>query len=575
MRKKTELTDEEIEKKFNKLFIRVDSSEESDQTGEDSKPRYVIEEDDDLPDKEDGGQGSSGQGNFPEAVRKAIEEANSEYVDLTGTERVKVGRYLEWLDNIPWVPDLVPKIDLDYAKKTLDKDQYGLEEVKERILEFLAVQELTRGAFGSVLLLVGPPGVGKTSIAKSIANAMQRQFTKVSLGGVNDETIIRGCDRTYTSAQPGNIVRALRQTGSLSCVMLLDEIDKIGRPGNQGDVTAALLEMLDSDRSTFKDHYLDVTIDLSNVLFIATANNQDAVSPILLDRMQVIELTGYSLDEKINIVREFILPQETKRHGLPEDFIKVEDEAMAEIIQEYASEPGVRTVQHHIQSICGRVAYMLVSDKLKDGITITRTMVASFLGRARKEPLPVSSKPEVGVANALGCTSSGAGVVTPVEVGVLPGNGDVQYTGNLRKVLRESCEVAISVIRARAKEWNIDPDFNDETDIHFHVLQAGVPKDGPSMGVTLLTALFSALTGIPVRHDVAMTGEITLRGKIMPIGGLEDKLAAAHYTGIKNVIIPEANKYDLYDISDKLLQQLNIIPVADVDQLLAAVLVRS
>ena len=555
------ITDEELEKRFDELFNVVDSPDsetEADDDESDAEEPGYVEYEDKIVDLAD----------FPEIIRKAILKEFKEIQSMAGSEEGRIRRYLDWVINIPWVKNNIPGIDIDEAKTILDKHHYGLQEVKERILEYMAVQKLTGDTYGTVLLLVGPPGVGKTSIAKSIAEAVQRKFVKVSFGGAFDEMMIRGCDRSYMGSQPGDIIRALRQVGTLTPVMLLDEIDKIGQRGTSGDVAAALLEMLDSDRSEFKDHYIGLPIDLSAVLFIATANTQQNIPPVLQNRMQVIEIDGYTIDEKISIARDFILPEEEKRHGLDKGFVQIDDDTLLEIIQNYANEPGVRTVQHHIQNICSKIAYWVVSGQVQQGVNISRAMLTAILGRAAKKHNLLNSRPEIGVVNALAYVAEGVGNILPVEVGVLPGTGRIQYTGNLRKIIRETCEVVVSLLRSRASEWNLDPIFYGNKDIHFHALEASVPKDGASIGVTLFTALFSALAGIPVRNDMAMTGEITLRGKIMPIGGLEEKLTAAYNADIRMVIIPEANIYELPDLPEKLLQQMEIVGVKDVDQLL-------
>ncbi|MEN6351471.1 MAG: S16 family serine protease, partial [Syntrophomonas sp.] len=544
------LSDEELEKKWEELFVDLTSNDDGSSSNDEPHPNE---------DKSNNGEESDDEeiryveyedkivdlADFPEYIRKAIHKELNDFQSMSGSEEGKIRRYLDWVFNVPWVKDKIPDIDIEQAKNILDKHHYGLQEVKERILEFMAVQKLTGDTYGTVLLLTGPPGVGKTSIAKSIAEAMQRKFVKVSLGGAFDEMMIRGCDRSYLGSQPGDIIRALRQVGTLIPVMLLDEIDKIGQRGTSGDVAAALLEMLDSDRSEFKDHYLGLPIDLSGVLFIATANIEQNISPVLRDRLKIIEIDGYTVDEKLSIARDFVLPEEEKRHGLEEGLVQIDNDTMLEIIQSYANEPGVRDIQQHMQAICGKVAYWVVSGQVQQKVNVNRAMVTAILGRAAKKHNLLSSRPEIGVVNALAYIREGFGNVLPIEVGVLPGTGRIQYTGNLRKIIRETCEVVVSLIRSRSSQWNLDPNFHENKDIHFHALEASVPKEGSSIGVTLFTALFSALAGIPVPNDLAMTGEITLRGKIMPIGGLEEKLTAAYNSGIRRVVIPEANIYDL------------------------------
>ncbi len=562
-----EISDEELEKMFDELFTDLDTSDDNQTEPEindvaDEEGRFVEYEDRilDLAD-------------YPDYVQKAINKEFNDLKYISNSEEGKIRRYLDWIINLPWNRDSNPEININLARNLLNSRHYGLEEVKERILEFMAVQKLTGDTYGTVLLLVGPPGVGKTSIAKSIAEAVDRKFVKISLGGTFDEMIIRGCDRSYMSSQPGDIIRSLRQVGTLEPVMLLDEIDKIGKRSNSGDVAAALLEMLDSNRSEFKDHYIGIPIDLSGVLFIATANTQQNIPPVLRNRMQVIEIDGYTTDEKLSIARNFILPEEECRHGLTRGFVRMNDDVLQDMIQNYTREPGVRSLQHHLQNICSKIAYWVVSGQAAHPVQVNRAMLTAILGRSAKEHNCLSIKPEIGVVNSLVYISEGLGSILPIEVGVLPGTGRIQYTGNLRKTIRETCEVVISLLRSRAEAWNLDHSFYETKDIHFHALQASVPKEGSSMGVTLFTALYSALAGIPVPYDLAMTGEITLRGKIIPIGGLEEKITAAYNAGINKVIIPEANMYELPDLPEKLRQQMTVEGVREVDQLLEKVFV--
>lgn len=567
-----EISDEELEKRFDELFVKLDDENDAGSHAADS------EDTDDS--KKDSGESDSeielfeldnkviSIKDFPDYVKEVVRKEYKDADLFSGIELGKIRRYLDWILNFPWVREQSPELDLHAAKMVLDKNHYGLEDVKEKILEFMAVQKLTGDSYGTVLLLVGPPGVGKTSIAKSIAEAMNRKFVKVSLGGAFDEMLVRGCDRSYSGSQPGDIIRAIRRIGTLAPVMLLDEIDKIGKRSTVGDISSALLELLDSDRSRFVDHYFGIPIDMSGVVFIATANSLQQISPVLLDRMQVIEVDGYTIDEKLSITREFILPKEETRHGLVRGFIQMDENTLLELVQNYSTDCGMRSIQHHVQNICSKVAYWVVSGKADVPVVINRSMLTPLLGRADKTYSMLNSEPEIGVINALTYISEGMGNVLPVEVGVLPGTGRMQYTGNLRKIIRESCEVVVSLIRSRAAEWDIDPRFYEIKDIHFHALNAGVPKEGPSMGAALFVALFSALLNKPIRNDLAMTGEMTLRGKIMPVGGLEEKITAAYNSGIKTVVIPAANMYEIPDWPDELVKQVEILGVSDVDELL-------
>ncbi len=504
---------------------------------------------------------------WPAYVKLVLEQECRDLESSWGNEAGRIKKYLDWVTSMPWTEENLPELDLQRARFTLDAKHYGMEEVKQSIVEFLAVQDLTNGSYGTVLLLVGAPGVGKTSIAQSIAVAMGRKFTKVSLGGMYDESLLRGCDRSYSSSQPGRIVRALRQCGSLNPVMLLDEIDKIGRVSNFGDVSAALLEILDSDRTAFIDNYLNIPLDLSRILFIATANNVEDIPSVLLDRMFTVELNGYSAAEKTTIARDYILPEECQRHGLNPSFIRLEEDALQTLIQDYTCEPGVRSLQRHIQSMCRRIAYYLVSGIEKVNFSIDKKQVEQIVGQPQR-PVSYSTKmPEVGVVNALGCSKNGQKAVIPVEVAVVPGTGKIKYTGNLRTLIQESCEVAVSLVKSRLGEAYPDI-LNDRTMIHFHALNAGVPKEGPSMGATLVTGLISALTQIPVHHDLAITGEVSLHGRILPVGSIEEKLLAAYQGGMKSVVIPEGNREDLLRLPEYLHKNLRILIVKDLDELL-------
>lgn len=454
--------------------------------------------------------------------------------------------YLDTCIELPWNEETEALCDLARARKTLDRDHFGLQKVKERILEFIAVKSLAPDLKGQVLCLVGPPGVGKTSIARSVAEAMGRKYVRLSLGGVRDEADIRGHRKTYIGAMPGRIMSAMHQAGSRNPLMLLDEIDKMGSDF-RGDPSAAMLEVLDIEQnSAFRDHYIELPFDLSDVLFVTTANDLGTVPRPLLDRMEVIELGSYTEQEKVQIAKRHLLPKQLSKHGLKKGNLSVSETMLREIISGYTREAGVRRLEQLLAKLC-RKAAKRVADGEAEKVTVTRDNLEELLGVAHFKDDPLAKRDEVGVVNGLAWTSVG-GEMLQVEVAAVPGTGKIEITGNLGTVMQESAKAAVTFVRSRADRLGIDPMFYKNTDVHVHFPEAAVPKDGPSAGVTITTALISALTGAPVRHDVAMTGEVTLRGRVLPIGGLREKTMAAYHAHMKTVVVPKDNESDLKEI---------------------------
>lgn len=474
--------------------------------------------------------------------------------------------YLDTCLELPWQVKTKERVNVQTVSKVLDADHYGLTKVKERILEFVAVKKLAPDLKGQIICLVGPPGVGKTSIAMSVARAMNRKLARISLGGIRDEADIRGHRKTYVGAMPGRIIAGIKQAGSANPVLLLDEIDKVGSD-HRGDPAAALLEVLDGEQnSTFRDHYLELPFDLSDVMFITTANTTDTIPRPLLDRMEVIELPSYTDREKLQIAKKHLLPKELKRHGLTRTQLKISDGGFNELIAGYTKESGVRLLERELAALCRKCAAQIVKEDVKQ-ISITEKNLKDFLGERRYRKEPVASEPLVGVVNGLAWTSVG-GELLQVEVNVVPGSGKVVLTGNLGAVMKESAKAALSYIRSRAVQLGIDPDFHSTKDIHVHFPEGAVPKDGPSAGIAITTAMTSALTGIPVRQDVAMTGEVTLRGRVLAIGGLREKTMAALRNQITTVIIPAENEKDLEEIDQTVRSALNFVSVKQVDEVL-------
>ena len=474
--------------------------------------------------------------------------------------------YLDTVLAMPWNKHTREMFDINDARKILDEDHYGLNKVKERVLEYLAVRSLTNGKNGTILCLSGPPGVGKTSVAKSVARALGRKYVRISLGGIHDEADIRGHRKTYIGAMEGRIMAAMKEVKVNNPLILLDEIDKMGTD-YKGDPSAALLEVLDTEQnSSFRDHYLEVEFDLSKVLFITTANTLDTISRPLLDRMEIIELNGYTDDEKFNIAKKYLVKKELVKNGLTEKQFNITDEAIREIIEHYTREAGVRKLEQQIGTLCRKSAMQLLESG-KRTIKITARNLNQYLGKERYHFDMMNKKDEVGVARGLAWTSVG-GETLSVEVNVMDGKGKVELTGKLGDVMKESAMAAISYIRSRADKLKIDNDFYENKDIHIHVPEGAVPKDGPSAGITMATAVVSALSGKAVRNDVAMTGEITLRGRVLPIGGLKEKSLAAYRAGIKTVIIPKDNKADTDDVPEEIRSDMKFIPVSDMDAVL-------
>lgn len=481
--------------------------------------------------------------------------------------------YLEWLIELPWVISTAGKrIDLKKASKILDEDHYGLKKVKERILEYLAVHKLAGKVKGPILCFAGPPGTGKTSIGKSIARALDRKFVKVSLGGIHDEAEIRGHRRTYVGSMPGRIIQGIKNAGSRDPIFMLDEIDKIGIDF-RGDPSAALLEALDPEQNNaFSDHYLEVSFDLSHVMFITTANILDTIPPALRDRLEVIEFPGYTEEEKFHIVQEFILHKQIESHGLKKSQISISEKALKTIINRYTREAGVRNLERQIAAICRKVARRLAENKIKKA-TITEKNLPQFLGPAKFTSMLAEQKDEIGIATGLAWTPAGGDILF-IEVALMPGKGGLLLTGQLGDVMKESAQAAVSYIRSRAEKFGLLERFAQKLDIHVHVPEGAVPKDGPSAGVSITCALVSALTRIPSRKDVAMTGEVTLRGRVLEIGGVKEKVLAAHRAGVKTVILPFENKKDLEDIPKNIQKALKFVFVKHVDEVLDMALSR-
>ena len=475
--------------------------------------------------------------------------------------------YIDWLVSVPWRKKSREQKDIDLAERVLNEDHYGLEKIKDRILEFLAVRQLVGQTKSSIICFVGPPGVGKSSLAKSIARATGRKFVRLSLGGVRDEAEIRGHRRTYIGAFPGQIVQMMRKAGTVNPVFLLDEIDKMSMDF-RGDPSAALLEVLDPEQNdSFMDHYLDVDYDLSKVMFIATANVTHSIPPPLKDRMEVIQLSGYTLNEKLAIAQQFLVPKQLKNHGLTPERISFEDEAIRVVIESYTREAGVRNLEREVASICRKIARRVVREGNDLQITIDADMIAEFLGKAKFRARRKNEASEVGVATGLAWTEVG-GELLETEVGLMPGKGKLTLTGKLGEVMQESARAAMSYLRSRAELLGVDPDFNEGMDLHLHVPEGAIPKDGPSAGITMATALVSALAKIAVRKDVAMTGEITLRGKVLPVGGIKDKVLAAFRGGITEVILPRENEKDLDEIPAEVRDRMEFHLVDSMDEVL-------
>jgi ATP-dependent Lon protease len=480
--------------------------------------------------------------------------------------------YLEWLVELPWSISTDDHIELGEVRKCLDEDHYDLDKVKKRIVEYMAVRKLKNDKKGPILCLAGPPGVGKTSLGRSVARAIGRKFGRISLGGVRDEAEIRGHRRTYVGSLPGRIIQGIKKAGTNNPVFVLDEIDKLGHDF-RGDPASALLEVLDPEQNnTFSDHYLEVTFDLSKVLFIATANQLDPIPWALRDRLEIIELPGYTRQEKKMIARKFLVPKQLDDHGLTNDRCEITDDAIFEVVDSYTREAGVRNLEREIGSVCRAVAVKVAEGQAKDHEVISAAVVEEVLGPKRFVSEVAERVGEPGVATGLAWTAVGGDILF-IEATKMPGKGKLTLTGQLGDVMKESVTAALSFVRGRAAALGLDPgNFLENVDLHVHVPAGAVPKDGPSAGVTMYTALVSLLTGVPVRPDVAMTGEITLRGNVLQIGGLKEKLLAAHRAGIKRVIIPDRNTKDLVDVPDEVKSEMEIISVKRMDEVLGLAL---
>ena len=506
-------------------------------------------------------------------VKERIRKEINRFQNMpAGSQDANVIRtYLETVLELPWNKMTKDNASLKHAEEILEADHYGLEKVKERVLEYLAVRILTKKGTSPILCLVGPPGTGKTSIARSIAKAMGRKYVRISLGGVRDEAEIRGHRKTYVGAMPGRIVEGLKQAGVANPLMLLDEIDKVSSD-YKGDTSSALLEVLDSEQNVkFRDHYVEIPIDLSEVLFIATANTTQTIPGPLLDRMEVIRLSGYTEDEKLNIAKRHLLPKQIERNALKKGELTVDDSAIIGIIRYYTREAGVRGLEREISKLCRKAVKQLLLDKSLKHIEINGDNLHDYLGVQRFDYGRADNENRVGQVTGLAWTEVGGDLLT-IETACVPGKGKLTYTGSLGEVMQESIQAALTVVRARAEKLGINPDFYEKRDIHVHVPEGATPKDGPSAGIAMCTALVSCLTGNPVRADVAMTGEITLRGQVLPIGGLKEKLLAAHRGGIKTVLIPFENKRDLEEIPDNVIADLDIHPVKRIEEVLTLAL---
>jgi len=505
---------------------------------------------------------------LPEEVEeKALKEVDRLLKMPPGSAEGGVIRtYLDWILALPWNKTTEERLDLSVAKEILEAEHYGLEKVKDRVIEYLAIRQLAKDIKGPILCLVGPPGVGKTSIAKSIAKALNRKYVRMSLGGVRDEAEIRGHRRTYVGAMPGRIINALKSAGSKNAMILLDEIDKMSSDF-RGDPASAMLEVLDAEQNhSFRDHYLELPFDLSEIMFLTTANTLDTIPRPLLDRMEVISIPGYTEEEKLNIAMRHLLPKQLKKHGLKKSNLKIDEKTVKDIINYYTREAGVRNLERQIATICRKAARIIIENNQKS-VTVNSRNLEKFLGVKRYRYETVKEKDEVGVATGLAWTPVGGDTLS-IEVNVMEGSGKIELTGSLGDVMKESARAAISFIRSKSDELGIDRDFYKKLDIHIHIPEGATPKDGPSAGITMATALVSALTGNPVRKDIAMTGEITLRGRILPIGGLKEKSLAAYRAGIFKVIIPKENKVDLEEIPENIKKKMKFILADSMDVVL-------
>lgn len=505
---------------------------------------------------------------MPDHVKEAaMSELNRyEKVPATSAESSVIRNYLDWLIGLPWTKATKDDLNISKAKKILDRDHYGLDKVKERVLEYLAVQQLTKSLRGPILCLAGPPGVGKTSLARSIAESLGRNFVRISLGGVRDESEIRGHRRTYVGAMPGRIIQGMKKAGTINPVFLLDEVDKMANDF-RGDPSAALLEVLDPEQNhSFSDHYIEETYDLSKVMFIATANDLGAIPAPLRDRMEIITISGYTEEEKLHIGKKHLLDRQLEEHGLKKNQLQIRNEAHLKIVRHYTREAGVRSLERQIAAICRKAAKLLVSGE-KKRVIITENNLSEFLGKPKYRYGQAELEDQVGVATGLAYTTVG-GDTLQIEVSLTPGTGKLVLTGNLGDVMKESAQAALSYVRSKADELALEDDFHKKYDIHIHVPEGAVPKDGPSAGITIATALVSAFTSKPIKKEVGMTGEITLRGRVLPIGGLKEKTLSAHRAGLTTILLPKENEKDIDDIPESVKKDLELIPVSHMDDVL-------
>lgn len=511
---------------------------------------------------------------FPKDVHEKIDREIDRLLKLSpaSAETGVIRNYIDWALSLPWNKETKDRLDLKKSSAILDEDHYGLKKVKERILEYLAIRQLAKSMKGPILCLVGPPGVGKTSIAKSIARSLNRKFVRMSLGGVRDEAEIRGHRRTYVGAIPGRIISSIRQAGTKNPLFLLDEIDKLASDF-RGDPASALLEVLDPEQNhDFTDHFMELPFNLSKVMFITTANSLDTIPRPLLDRMEVIRIAGYTEEEKLNIASKYLLPKQIKEHGLKAGNVKVSEKALRDIINHYTRESGVRNLERQIANLCRKIAKRVVEEKLKT-IIITPANLKKYLGNPYYRYEMANLKDEIGIARGLAWTMVGGDTLS-IEVTLMKGNGKLVLTGRLGDVMKESARAGISYIRSREEELKIDSEFHNNLDIHIHIPEGATPKDGPSAGITMATAVISALTKIPVNKDVAMTGEITLRGRVLPVGGIKEKVLAAKRAGIKKVLLPIENKRDLEEVPDNVKRKMEFVFVEHMDQVLEHALKR-
>lgn len=512
-----------------------------------------------------------------ELPEEVVEKLNKELDKLarmgsSSAESGVVRNYVEWILDLPWDKETEDSIDIKKSRNILNEDHHGLEDVKERILEYLSVRKLTETIKGPILCLVGPPGVGKTSIAKSVARAINREFVRMSLGGVRDEAEIRGHRRTYVGSIPGRIIASMKKVGQKNPVFLLDEIDKLSGDF-RGDPASALLEVLDPEQnSTFADHYLELPFDLSKVMFITTANSTSTIPGPLLDRMEIIRVSGYTEDDKMSISKQYLLTKQKKEHGLAESALQISDNALRELIRNYTREAGVRSLEREIAKVCRKASKRIVEENIAS-VKVNANNLKNYLGKEKYRFDSIEEENQVGLARGLAWTSVGGDTLS-IEVNIMHGTGKIQLTGKLGDVMKESAATAISYVRSRAEEFDIDPNFYKEKDIHIHVPEGAIPKDGPSAGITMATAVLSALSGIKVDRTVAMTGEMTLRGMVLPVGGIKEKVLAAYRAGVKKVILPWDNQRDLDEIPEKIQKEMEFIFAKNINDVLPHVLVK-